>query len=119
MSRKTRQIEFEARERWPQLFQFCACYLGQDHVYEFGTLDAAVDRAVSDYDDTMLKNVAIEWWDWNISRGSHEDPRDWIGALGVNRLWDGPQEARALMNSLYDKVIAQIRQNDRYWRPGK
>jgi hypothetical protein len=96
MSRQSRQIRLEHEERWPRLYQFLAAYLHQDWPVMYRSQWAAVEHAIADYDLLGLKD-----------------------GLGVNVRFDSEADARIFMNEIYERVIVQIRQTDKYWRPGK
>ncbi len=80
----------------------------------------AVERAIADYDLTGLKAVASDWWKWNASRSWRGNLRATVNdGLSVNLRFDSDLDARQFMNEVYDRVIVQIRREDKYWRPGK
>ena len=115
---RTRKLRLEAEDRWPTLYQFLGGYLHQDWPEDDGTPEAAVDHAISDYSLEQRKLVAKEWWDWNAKIGSQNDPRRHVNeGLGVNVFFRKPEEARAFMNLVYDKLIVSIRKEVKGWKP--
>src|SRR5688500_14590484 len=118
MSRKSREIGLEHRDRWPRLANFLASYLHEDWPVSDDSPEAAVDRAVAEYDLQNLKAVAKEWWSWNGSAYSSSHLLNSVGdGLGVNVRFGNYLEARHFMNSVYDKLVVRIRQTDPSWKP--
>ena len=114
----SRKLRLEAAERWPTLTNFLGCYLHQDWPLHDGTPEAAIDHAIADHNLEDRQLVAREWWDWNAKVGSKNDPRREVNdGLGVNVRFKTPEEARALMNLIYDKLIVSIRAEAKGWKP--
>ena len=115
---KTRKLRLEAEENWPQLTNFTSAYLGESWSYDAGSPEAAVDQAVSEHSLERRQAIAREWWDWNASAGSQYDPRRHVNdGLGVNVHFKKPEDARAFMNTIYDKLVISIKSEVKGWKP--
>ena len=110
MSRKTREIRLESEERWPTLRQVLCCNFDEDWDRLYGSPAGAVDAAIADYPLPVRQQALKEWRDWNADKGAQYDPRDAVNdGLGVNVLFNKPEEARQFMNLVYDKLIVSVR----------
>lgn len=110
MSRRSRERRLEAEERWPNLFRFLVCYLGEDWREEFGSIEAALGRAISDWGLQERQLVLKEWRDWNNTHGWSEDVAAYVhDGLSVYVNFQTALEARQLMNRVYDRLIESVR----------
>ena len=113
----SRELRLEAEERWPTLKNFLGCYLHQDWPVDDGSPEAAIDHAISDHSLEDRRLVAKEWRDWNGKVGSKTDPRRQVNdGFGVNLFFKKPQEARAFMNLVYDKLVSSIKADTETWK---
>jgi hypothetical protein len=110
VSRKTRERNLEAQERWPNLFQFLACYLHQDWPLEADTPEQAVDQAVANWNLEGRQRVLREWRDWNNVRGCRSDiAASLYDGFEINIYFPSDVEARQFMNMVYEKLITSVR----------
>jgi hypothetical protein len=119
MSRRRRELNQEAKERWPTLYQFIGGYLHEDWPEMYGTPADAVGVAISEYPLELQQQVLREWRDWNSSVGAVDDIRSLLGdGLGACVHFKTQLEARHFMNSVYDRLIESVRrQYDKDWKP--
>lgn len=118
MSRKARDIRLEASKRWPQLYQFLAGYCHQDWPEDYGTPEAAVDAAITDYTLAMRQQVLQEWRDWHASVEAVDDIRKIMNdGFGVNVWFKKPIDGRRFMDEVHDKLVISIkREIEERWK---
>jgi hypothetical protein len=116
VSRQTREREIEARERWPTLLRFLQSYFGLGVFHRFETLPEAKRAAVYGQGLEGQKQLVREWVDWNTSVGARANLPDYLDAYGVDLDFESDAEARQFMNSIYDELIAAIRQREPGWK---
>jgi hypothetical protein len=96
-----------------------SCYLHQDWPDDHGSPDKAIDAAIDENPLDFRQEVARQWWNWNATEGAQYDPRSAINdGLGVEVIFENPDEARQFMNAVYDKLVVSIRrETGEFWNP--
>jgi hypothetical protein len=92
----------EAREdawrRWPLLANLLAAYFNQDYLYSYGSIHGALAAAVGNYSLADRRAVLKEFRNWKRTETG----------FGVALRFKTPNEAKRLMDRLYDDILASV-----------
>jgi hypothetical protein len=118
MSRRSYELRKRAEERWPNLVNILGCYFNEDFDLLYGSLEGKIEGAVCDGSLAYRQAILKEWRDWQTMDGSVDDIRPSLDRMGVDLLFKDPEDARAFMNLLYDRLIERVRaETGKDWRP--
>ena len=117
MSRAHRERRLEGESSWPNLVAWLGEFFGSGIFRNFDNLTEAKAAAVSSRSFQEQKQLAREWWEWNLTFGRRSAWVDYLDAYGVDVHFDSEAETRAFMNDLYDQLIVEIRKVEEGWKP--
>ncbi len=110
MARKKQERRKFHEERWPLLWNLMCCYFNEDFAQLYGSLDGAITAAVRDGSQDHRRALLKEWRDWNFLEGPVRDIRPSLhDGFGIAVRFEGPMEARYLMNRIYDGLMETVR----------
>jgi hypothetical protein len=114
MKRRKRLQQDLARQRWPLLSNLMGCFFHQDLYLCDGSLDGAVAASARDGSLDHRRAILKEWRDWNASVSGADDIRcELADCFSIAVRIKKPEEARRLMDAVYDRLIEEVRRETR------